>query len=651
MCGIAGIMEFGGQAALRRVVAMTDVMRSRGPDDEGFVVVRNGQAESFFGPDSPHGVREILGAMGRDAVNTEATGSVVLGHRRLSIVDLSAHGHQPMADAVHGCWIVFNGEIYNFRDLRSQLSAAGHRFRSGTDTEVVLAAYATWGAGCLDKFNGDFAFAIWDPRDQSLFCARDRVGVKPFHYALSKERFVFGSSIKAVLSSGLQAASPDPDGLYLSLMFGMAPRPLTAFQGIRGLEPAHWMRVHRDGRVDKARYWSIPVGAQDHHMSMDDAAQELHRALSTAVSRRLEADVPVGTFMSGGVDSTTISAMAAKRQQGIKAFTLGFADSAPELDEVLEAQSTACMWPIRHIIERISRESLPCDLSTWIDGYEEPYYSLAANHVVSSVARRNGIKVVLNGLGGDELFGGYSYYRLPGWFGRLPRAVQLAGGMLSSTVDSHRLKLALAASPDRVHTLAFARWSDHDLRRMLRPEWHMAARIEDVVHDLYARDLAFTDNVEAFCYMDVRNYLGNHHVHRVDQFTMAVSVEGRFPFLDHEVVELAFRIPSRLKVGNGQQKWVLRQAAAGLISPECLRMKKKGFGLPLAAYLQGPLAGVARESVARLRERGILSDAALEALRCGKLGPERHWQLVMLDLWMERFIDRAWYAASEGGRD
>jgi asparagine synthase (glutamine-hydrolysing) len=179
---------------------------------------------------------------------------------------------------------------------------------------------------------------------------------------------------------------------------------------------------------------------------------------------------------------------------------------------------------------------------------------------------------------------------------------------------------------------------------MLRPEWHMAARTEDVVHDLYARDLAFTDNVEAFCYMDVLNYLGNHHVHRVDQFTMAVSVEGRFPFLDHEVVELAFRIPSRLKVGNGQQKLVLRQVAAGLISPDCLRMKKKGFGLPLAAYLQGPLAGVARESVARLRERGVLSDGALDALHRGTLPAERHWQLVMLDLWMERFVDRAWHA-------
>jgi asparagine synthase (glutamine-hydrolysing) len=179
----------------------------------------------------------------------------------------------------------------------------------------------------------------------------------------------------------------------------------------------------------------------------------------------------------------------------------------------------------------------------------------------------------------------------------------------------------------------------------------MAARTEDVVHDLYARDLSFTDNVEAFCYMDVLNYLENHHVHRVDQFTMAVSVEGRFPFLDHEVVELAFRIPSRLKVGNDRQKWVLRQVAADLISPECLRMKKKGFGLPVAAYLQGPLADVARESVARLPERGILSDGAIHALRHGELPAERHWQLIMLDLWMERFMDRAWHAAFEGSRD
>ncbi len=653
MCGIAGIMAFDGQVALARVVAMTSMMRARGPDDEGFLVIGDqGQVQICLGRDSPADVRRRLGPGALEATASSVMGRVVFGHRRLSIVDLSAAGHQPMADPRTGLWIVFNGEIYIFREIRNELEAFGHSFQSRTDTEVILAAYAQWGPRCLDRFNGDFAFVIWDPADQSMFCARDRLGVKPFYFATDSRHFIFASEIKSILASGLHAAKPDRQGLVLSLALGMAPRPMTAFHGIWALEQSHWMRVHRDGRIERARYWALPIGRQERNMRLPDAAAELKRLLTIAVRRRLEADVPVGTFMSGGIDSTTISVLASQHHAGIKAFTLGFLGSAPDLDEVEEAQATARMWPMQHIVTRIDREALPCNVEAWIDGYEEPYYSLAANHVISQVVRQNGVKVVLNGLGGDELFGGYPYYLLPPWYGRFAapiRSAALRG--LSSRFRSRRPMMWAAASPDRVHTIAFARWSDRDLANILQPLWQMRARTEDVLHGLYAEGLEFQDNVEAFSYMDLVNYLGNHHVHRVDQFTMAESIEGRFPFLDHELVEFAFRVPTCCKVNGEKQKVVLREVAAGQIAPECLAMKKKGFGLPLHVYLHGPLSAVVQDALLGLESREMFFPEVVSAARRGELSAERTWQMAAVELWFRRFIDRDWSGHPALGTD
>ena len=644
MCGIAGILCFEGDAPLARVVAMARMMRARGPDDEGYVALGDGlRPTQFWGADTPADVRDKLGGAGIDAASRGAVGKVILGHRRLSIVDLSPAGHQPMLDPATGRWIVFNGEIYNFRELRIELGRLGFEFRSRSDTEVILAAYAHWGADCLRRFNGDFAFAIVDPVTRSLFCARDRLGVKPFYFAAASRHFVFASDIKSLLASGLHAAVPDRAGLFASLALGMAPRPMTAFQGVRALEQAHWMRVGFDGSIERHRYWAVPLGRSDSRMSVRDAAVELRCALDLAVKRRLEADVPVATFMSGGIDSTTISAIASQHHAGIKAFTLGFAGSAPEFDEVPEAEATARMWPIQHVVTRIDGTSLPCEVDRWIDGYEEPYFSLAANHVISRAVHDHGLKVVLNGLGGDELFGGYPYYRLPNWYGRLPAAFRPAVvRALANRCGSRRPRMWCAETADRVHSISFARWSDHELCAVLNPDWHSRKRTEDLLHDLYASGLKFGDNTEAMSFMDLMNYIGNHHVHRVDQFTMAESVEGRFPFLDHEVVELAFKIPSCCKIANGLQKIVLREAASDLISQSCLKMKKKGFGLPVARYLQGPLAGVTKTALDQVGSRGVFTTAALTLAREGRFSAERTWQMAAVELWFQRFIDRPW---------
>lgn len=647
MCGIAGIFNFNGRvdSQLPHIVRMAKAMTHRGPDDEGFMAVAaDGRVQHYLGEDSPAPVRARFANSRLITSALEERSMLTMAHRRLSILDVSAAGHQPMCDPTGRYWIVFNGEIYNFKDIRAELQSLGYRFQTSSDTEVILAAYSEWQEDCLKRFNGDFAFALWDSHQKSLFCARDRIGIKPFYYLLDEGRFIFGSDIKTLIASGLYRPEPDPQGLYLSMAFGIAPRPITAFKGIRALEQAHWMRLHANGQIQKERYWQIPIGIQERGMSEGDAVELIEEQLERAVSRRLVADVPVGTFMSGGVDSTTISAIAAQKHPGIKAFTLGYQGDAPELDEVPQAEATARMHPMQHIVKRVAPDESLKDLQTWIDGYEEPFYSLAPNHIISKVVKENGVTVVLNGLGGDELFAGYGYSRLH-WAPRIPLLNMLT--RYADKIPSRKMALALrlagARSPDRMHTLMFRKATDEDLHRLLKSSLYPGQETPDLLHELYAKDLKFSDTLEAMSHMDLMNYVGNHHVHRVDQFTMAHSIEGRFPFLDHELIEAAFRVPSALKIRNGQQKFVLREVARKLIAPACLSMKKKGFGLPLTQWMRGPLKQLVNASLESLRKRPEVEPDTITAwhdqYQRGDLIPERIWHLVALELWFQTFID------------
>jgi asparagine synthase (glutamine-hydrolysing) len=647
MCGISGVFSLTAspQRQLRNVLRMTKAMRHRGPDDEGYAIVgRDRLVHSIVGEDTPAAVRVALPKSRPIQSAFDKATTLALGHRRLSILDPTPAGHQPMSDPTGRYWIVFNGEIYNFRELRLELEALGHSFSTASDTEVILAAYSRWQEGCLQRFNGAFSFALWDNQEQSLFCARDRIGIKPFYYNLDGERFVFASDIKALIASGLYLPEPDPQGLYLAMAFGIAPRPITAFKGIRALEQSHWMRLHANGRIEKERYWRIPIGAQCLQMTEADATELLEEQLQRAVARRLVSDVTVGTFMSGGVDSTTISAMAAHQHPGIKAFTLGYQGNAPELDEVPQAKATARLHPLRHIVERVDPNLSLADLPDWILGYEEPYYSLAANSVISKLVKDNQVTVVLNGLGGDELFAGYGYYR----YCNLPRMPWLNPLFrYADRIPARRLAKGLsllgAQTADRSHTLLFQKTSDRYLRQLFVPAFHPPANTPDLLHDLYARDLRFSDAMEAMSYMDMMNCIGNHHVHRIDQFTMAHSVEGRFPFLDHELIEAAYRIPSHFKIRAGEQKYVLRRVAEKYIAPECLAMKKKGFGLPLSQWMRGPLKPLIQSSLSQLKQRSEINSmavsACLAAYEEGRLRPERVWHLVALELWFRSFID------------
>ena len=647
MCGIAGLLCIDGRARAlgATVAAMGAAMRHRGPDDEGYMVAGfdGSAAHAHTGPDSVGEVFSTPLAFAADghieAFDGEA--HVFLAHRRLSIRDLSVTGHQPMCTEDGRYWIVYNGEVYNSDRIRASLAASGETFFGTSDTEVVLRAFRRWGAACLDHFNGMFAFVVWDDHERTLFCARDRLGIKPFHFAVLDGLFVFASDVKTILASGTVPFEPDPEGLYHALSFGIAPRPLTCFSPVRAMESGTWMTVGARGLSPPRRYWSQPYGAPQTVLTDARAAERLNALLERSVRRRLVADTQVACFMSGGVDSTLITALAARERPGITAFTLAF-EGAPE-HELASARATAAMHPINHVVRWYRPEEAIKHVVEMTLCYEEPFSSLSPNYLIAKLVAEHGIKVVLNGLGGDELFGGYAKYRrlrprLPGPVGRLGDALLCVLG------KNARFAMRPELVPDFYFNTA-AIFRDTEKHAMLGPRFSGFSS-QHVLSEMYLPTEPMPrDNVEVMSHLDMCHLVGNHHLYRVDQFTMHFSIEGRFPFLDHEVVEFAASLPSSHKVRPGSLKHIVRSVAQRYIHRSCLDMEKKGFSLPMREWIAGPLRRFCRESLAELRERALVKAEAVDAvaaeLEAEHFRPAHIWMLVSLEQWLRAFEDIA----------
>jgi len=650
MCGISGIFNFNGisDVQLPHVVRMTKAMQHRGPDDEGFVAFGNDEVlTEFFGHDTPINVRESHPQLVSNLNFRGFYSKVALGHRRLSIVDISPGGHQPMPDLTRRYWIVFNGEIYNYKDLRKELASAGYQFRTESDTEVILAAYSRWKENCLVRFNGDFAFAIWDRKNHTLFCARDRIGIKPFYYVLDNDRFIFGSDIKALLASGLHIAEPNTQGLYLAMAFGIAPRPITAFKGICALEQANWMRLHLGGRIEKGRYWQIPVGTQIPNMKEAEAVELIEEQLKKAVSYRLVADVPVGTFMSGGVDSTLITAIASKKDPNITAITIGFDSINKEMDEAAEAQAVAKKNNFNHKIVLADPKEELRFVEEMMKGFEEPYYNLSPGYVISRHAAKAGLKVVLAGNGADEIFCGYSWYQtIPRWRAIRTLAAWVPSQLGSKVLSDNRLArlymLSRIKNAAFLHTNQYKKWNDSTLRNILL-SFKSCVNSEDYVHQLYDLHQHFSDDYEAMSFMDLTHYIGSHFVSRLDQMTMAHSVEARFPFLDHEFIEAAYKIPTRLKIIPGTTKYILKRMAAPYLDPKNISMKKKGFGLPLKSWMESDLVDYVGSNMSELLSRvdvgknSINSEYEKYKIDEKKMNYSKIWHLISLNRWLNNY--------------
>ena len=623
MCGIAGIADVAGRVADEALLrAMTSVQAHRGPDGEAVV----------------------------------CRGPVGLGHRRLAIIDLNT-GDQPMANEDGSIWIVFNGEIYNFHELRGELEARGARFRTVSDTEVILKAYEADGPACVERLRGMFAFAILDERRRRLLLARDRAGIKPLVYAWDGRRLLFGSEIKAILQDPRVDRDLDQEALGDYLTYHYVPAPRTIFREVRKLPPASTLLLPLDGGEPViSEYWQLRF-APDPHVTESEWIERLRTHLADAVRSHMVSDVPIGAFLSGGVDSSTVVALMAQASATpIRTFSIGFDEA--DFDELRFARQVATRYGTEHY-ELVVKPSALEVLPKLVWHFDEPFADSSAipTYYVSKITREH-VTVALSGDGGDENFAGYRRYaRAVGLHERLDRGAaallrplfRAAASALPVGAPGQAYAGLLGAGPiDRYRRLV-AYQRRETLRRLLSDDLAALARSAasaDTFAQLVARSGA-PDYITALQYIDVHTYLPGDILTKVDLTSMAVSLESRVPLLDHRLMEFVATIPSSLKLKNGTGKYLLKRAMATSLPVEILTRRKMGFGVPLAAWFRGELRDMTRDVLLSpaARQRGFFRIAEVETLlRTHDAGRRdcsaRLWALVCFELWMRQWADR-----------
>ena len=575
MCGINGIFSFSdrvvplGEDLISR---MNEQIRHRGPDDSG----------TWFNP----------------------AGRVFLGHQRLSILDLSSEGHQPMLAEDRRTAVVFNGEIYNYQELKKETSPLS--YHSSTDTEVLLNLYQVKGDKLLQELRGMFAFAIWDENKNQLFLARDRAGQKPLYYVEKDGIFAFSSELRSLLLLPWVEKELDYEALYHFLTYNHMVPPYTMFKGIRKFEPGHKMIVGKEGIKLYEPYWTIRLNAEGGRKLADerDLEEEVFSTLETALSYRMISDVPVGAFLSGGVDSSVIVAMMSQRStHAVKTFSIGFEGQA-DYDELQYAAQVAGRYRTNHFEKIVNPQDFQEMLPRMVEVFDEPLADATCIPIyfLSQLAAENDIKVVLTGDGADELFAGYNnwkkYVEKVGQFNRysalpspLKKAIASAYGVLDSKSPLHEMLVRAALNQDFF-------WSgargirENQKKSFLSPHFLQQVKgcnsysIIEQFRQAYnhANPDEIEDYVNWLCFTGFKNVIPNLYLHRLDRLSMAHSVEGRSPFMDHKLVELAFSIEGNLKIRNGQPKYILKKSLEKLLPHEVLYRKKQGFCVPLKEW-------------------------------------------------------------------
>jgi asparagine synthase (glutamine-hydrolysing) len=625
MCGIAGRFNDDPLRPVHRdlLEAMTNAVAHRGPDAAGY----------YLGP------------------------GIGLGHRRLSIIDL-ATGDQPLSNEDGTVWTVFNGEIYNFAEVRANLIARGHRFKTGSDTEIIVHGYEQWGERCVDQFRGMFAFAVWDCANRRLLLARDRLGVKPLYYAALPGRgIVFGSELKSLLEDPDVPRDWEPEAIdaYLTLLY--IPAPATVYRGIRKLPPAHVLVAER-GILRVSRYWDLPFTGDGDAAREAAYLDQLDSLLTESVRLRQVSDVPLGAFLSGGVDSSAVAAyMVETSHRPPVTISVGFDHAA--YDELAHAKRVA-----EHLGCEFHPRTVTPDIVALLPRlawhFDEPFGDSSAvpTYYVSKEARAL-VTVALSGDGGDELWAGYTRHRVEHWEqrarARLGSAASAAGTLaqaLPISVKGARALRHLATTSADAYAIkhAYGMFEPDAKMRLYSPDFRRTVRHADPLatfRDLYARCTS-TDPVDRALYVDVHTYMVDDILTKVDRMSMAVSLEAREPLLDHRLLEFAARVPTSLKLREGRGKYLLRKVLDRRIPRAILERGKHGFEAPIGEWLRGPLAPMTGDLLCdgRLRERGLFNDREITRLwREHRAGDADHrhrlWQLVMLELWFRQFIDRA----------
>jgi len=638
MCGICGQFNIKEKVEPSLIEGMCTALAHRGPDDWGVYV-------------KP---------------------SIGLGNRRLAIIDLSAAGHQPMSTASGRLWITYNGEVYNYRELRKQLQSYGYRFESNTDTEVVLNAYHKWGPDCLRRFNGMFGLAIWDEEEQRLFIARDRLGIKPLYYYFDGTKIIFASEIKAILQDHQVSRELGAEGILNYFTFGHSMAPNTIFKNIHKLLPGHYLTCVPAGgaklQMEIQRYWAPPVPQPSEDAGEKYYTEEVYRLLMESVRKRLISDVPLGMFLSGGIDSSIItSLMSSVDPSQVKTFSIGFPVGGTAFNELDDARLVARHFGTEHHELLLDEKDLTQALPDLIYHYDEPFGDSASfpTYLLCKFAREK-ITVALSGEGGDEIFGGYRRYVLENLFARYPVLV----GLLNNRVVQKsfvnlpkfgRWQKTLTAAGTQDDAERYASWLwifNKEMRAELFGE-HTLYELQnfdplDVYHRLYNRN--GNECVGRLLHIDQQTWLPDTYLEKVDKASMAVSLEVRVPFLDHELLEFTATIPAKYKVRGLATKYILKKAFASQLPDKTLRKGKHGFAVPLEPWLVNKLGGFVQEVLfdERARTRGLFDQDYVKKLYRwhaeGKGLYHRHlWLLIVFELWCQRFLDGKYASMSLPG--
>jgi asparagine synthase (glutamine-hydrolysing) len=624
MCGIAGVVSATRDSNITEALVrhMCDQIVHRGPDDEGLLVA-------------------------------DGAG---LGMRRLSIIDLSG-GHQPVFNEDRSAWIVYNGEVYNFPELRPELEKRGHRFYTKTDTECIIHLYEEMGAECVQKLRGMFALAIYDKTKRKLILARDRLGKKPLHYALLKDKLYFASEIKSILAVAPELAEVNAQGLLEYLYYGYVPDPISAFTGIQKLPPGHLLEFE-NGKISVRQYWDLPEYNTHHPKSEEECLEELEHRLLEATRIRLISDVPLGAFLSGGTDSSTVVAMMARASSApVKTFSIGF--TKDDFNEAQYARMVAQKFGTDHH-EMILEPNVVETVEHLTSSLEEPFgdSSMLPTYYVSQMARKH-VTVALSGDGGDELFAGYDRYRIhsdrrffehvPDWarkffrnqvFPRLPNKMQ---------GRSFTYNVTLPWRERYVDGLSFVPAFERDAP-LLSDDFRKVLRTSDDPQNVMLRYFAkarASDPVSELLYVDSKTYLPGDILTKVDRMSMLNSLEVRAPILDHEFVEWVTGLGPEWKLRGGTQKYILRKLAERVGVPrEALYRPKQGFALPLVHWMRHELKDVLMILLEpRTLQRGYFEADGIRKLMNdhlygGRVLTGRIWRLLMFEMWHRNFLEK-----------
>ena len=639
MCGITGIYSRNTPVDPSVLWSMTRTLSHRGPDDSGTYVSEDG--------------------------------AVGLGHTRLSIIDLSERGRQPMASDDGRIQVSYNGEIYNYRELREELRLMGHVFRTGSDTEVLVRSYEQWGIECLQRFIGMFALAIWDGRENRLYLVRDRVGIKPLYYYREDGLFLFGSELKAIMNHDGFSRRISRDGLSLFLRYDYIRSPYTIFENTFKLEPGHYLCL-QNGQIEKHRYWDITesYNMRPCDISDDEACEMFEEIMTDSLRHRLVSDVPVGLFLSGGIDSSIVATLLRKNiSTPLKTFTIGF--DQEKYNEAEWAARLADYLGTEHVESYVSEDEAIETVSYIPSIYDEPFADTSSipTCVLSRLASEH-VKVVMSGDGGDELFCGYNHYvkcaYLAGMLAKTPGIVRSGLGAILSGLSANRLDgmgKTLGISSLRRRRNSYERnratllniikkdmpemyrsrrgtWTPEDMRSLFREPC-------DVHDDTFGENFGAIESKELLTqmlYADFCVWLPDDILTKVDRASMSTGLEAREPFLDHRLACFAARLPSDLKYRNGETKYLLRRVLAKHIPRELYERPKKGFESPVDKWLRGRLRPLVSEHLSEeaVRKSGVFDPDEVSRWRDKfyedhSVGAKRIWNLLMFQMWHERW--------------